>query len=104
MVTKQLCARCGKKMQLISLPHIKNVCQSCFARMIEKRVRKYVRKNKIFRKNDRLLVIDDLSFFLVKSIIKGMPSRIFMKKMSIDGLAKKDAKKKKTIRRLEENN
>jgi hypothetical protein len=53
------------------------VCNECFSRLIEKRVRKYTRLNKIFRPNDRVLVIGELNKYLVKSIAKGLPIKIF---------------------------
>jgi len=93
MVTKQACIKCRKINALVNLPHIKNVCSSCFTEIIEKRIRRYVRINKIFRKNDRILVSDDLSFFLVNSIIKDLPAHIFLKSMNIDDLSKSSVKR-----------
>lgn len=94
MVTKKTCIKCKKSKALVNLPHIKNLCNNCFTKIIEKRIRKYVRINKIFRKNDKILVIDDLSFFLVKSIIKDLPAKIFLKNMGIDDLSKSTVKNK----------
>ncbi len=94
MVTKKTCIKCKKSNVLVNLPHIKDVCDSCFAKIIEKRVRKYIRINKIFRKNDRILIIDNLSFFLVKGIIKELPAKISLKNMDIRDLSKKAVKNK----------
>src|SRR3989344_953804 len=92
MVTKEACIKCRKIKELVSLPHIKSFCRGCFAEMIEKRIRKYVRMNKIFRKGDNILIIDELSFFLVKSIIKELPADIFLKNIEISDLSKSSAK------------
>lgn len=94
MVTKQICIKCKKSKRLVNLAHIKDVCNSCFAKIIEKRIRKYIRINKIFKKNDRIFIIDDLSFFLVKNIIKDLPVEISLKNMDIEDLSKKAVKNK----------
>ncbi len=56
------------------------VCDECFCRLIEKRIRKYTRLNKIFRPKDRILVIGDLNKYFAKSITKNLPIKIFYKK------------------------
>jgi hypothetical protein len=53
------------------------ICDGCFSRLIEKRIRKYTRLNKIFRPNDRVLIIGDLSKYFVESIAKDMPIKVF---------------------------
>lgn len=47
--------------------------------MIEKRIRKYARLNKIFKKNDVILVKDDVSLHFIKRIIKNLPVKIVRK-------------------------
>jgi hypothetical protein len=47
-----------------------------FSRIIEKRVRKYTRVNKLFRKGDRILAKDDVSGYFVRKIIKELPVKI----------------------------
>ncbi|MBW2992670.1 hypothetical protein KY345_05630 [Candidatus Woesearchaeota archaeon] len=44
--------------------------------VIEKRIRKYVRLNKLFRKNDVIKVKDDISSYFVRKIIKNLPAKI----------------------------
>ena len=56
------------------------VCDECFIRLIEKRIRKYTRLNKIFRPKDRILVKGQLSKYFVESITKGLPIKIVHKK------------------------
>lgn len=70
----------------INLRHLGPLCSRCFAEIIEKRVRKGLRTKKVIRKNDKILVIDDRSMksavgkYLLKSIIKGLPVEIDIKK------------------------
>jgi hypothetical protein len=47
--------------------------------IIEKRVRKYTRINKLFEKGDVILVKDDVSLYFVKRIIKELPVKIVNK-------------------------
>ena len=47
-----------------------------FCRIIEKRIRKNARLNKLFRKSDKILVKDDISEHFVKKITKDMPVSI----------------------------
>jgi hypothetical protein len=79
-----LCVKCNKKKAEISLPYLKNVCKNCFLSIIEKRVRKHVRINKLFKKKDRILVIDDLSYYFVKKTIKNLPVKILKNKFDIN--------------------
>ena len=83
MVTKNTCFMCGKKPET-DLKHLRPLCKLCFCRTIEKRIRKYARINKIFKKNDRILVTDNLDHYLVKSMIKDLPVKIFLKKFNIN--------------------
>ncbi len=94
MVTKKPCIKCKKIKASVNLPHIKNICYNCFTKIIEKRIRKHIRINKIFRKNDKILVTDDLSFFLVKNIIKDLPAQIFLESADINDLSKNSFKNK----------
>ena len=70
------CYLCNKKAQ-IKQQKGRAVCNACFSRLIEKRIRKYTRLNQIFRPKDRILVIGDLNKYFVKSIIKNLPIEIF---------------------------
>jgi len=66
------CAVCRKKSS-VKLEYMPALCKECFCKIIEKRIRKHVRINKIFSKNDRIYVKGPLCRYLVKSIIKDLP-------------------------------
>lgn len=51
-----------------------------FIRIIEKRVRKHARLNKLFRKHDKIFVKGTLNKYLVPKIIKDLPCKIYYKK------------------------
>ena len=44
------------------------ICDKCFCKLLEKRIRKYARINKFFKKNDKLLVKGDMNKYLIKSM------------------------------------
>lgn len=67
------CIICGKISK-------EGLCNKCFARTIEKRIRKYIRLNSPFRKNDRILVKGSLNKYLIPRIIKHLPCRICCQK------------------------
>ena len=71
------------------------VCNVCFCRLIEKRIRKNARLNKIFRKGDKILVLGELNKYFVKSIIKDLPVEMYFK-MKED----KEFTKKKKINKI----
>ena len=55
------------------------VCDNCFVRLITKRVRKFCRLNKIFKKNDRILVIGELNKYLAKNVVEKRPVKLFFR-------------------------
>ncbi|MBW2966089.1 hypothetical protein KY342_03220 [Candidatus Woesearchaeota archaeon] len=55
------------------------VCYECFCRLIEKRVRKNARLNKIFRRGDKVLVLGSVNKYFVKSIVKDLPIELYFK-------------------------
>ena len=73
------CSVCNKKAEA-NLKHLGVLCKECFSRTIEKRIRKTTRINRIFKKNDNILVFDKLSFFMVNKIVKDLPKKIFFYK------------------------
>ena len=73
------CKNCNRKADT-GLAHLGPLCKGCFCKTVEKRIRRYVRINKIFKKNDRILIDDRLCLFLIKSIIKDLPVNIFFRK------------------------
>tara|TARA_Y100000310_G_scaffold5667_1_gene6578 strand:+ start:2774 stop:3328 length:555 start_codon:yes stop_codon:yes gene_type:complete len=74
-----LCTRCHKKPVKARFPAIESLCESCFCKQIELRIRKDIRINKVFKKDDRILFFDKLSQKVVKGIIKGLPVKSFYK-------------------------
>lgn len=64
-------------MEKMSCPKNERNCE--FSRIIEKRIRKYTRLNKLFRKGDKILVKDNVSEYFVKRIIKDLPVKIVKK-------------------------
>lgn len=63
------CYKCKNK-ATINIPHLRPVCSNCFITIIEKRIRKYIRINKLIKKNDRLIIKDPLSLYFIKKIIR----------------------------------
>ncbi len=72
------CSICGKKGKLEYKKE--KLCDGCFCRIIEKRIRKNARINKLFSKGDKILVQGDLAELVLKDIIKGLPVKIFKRK------------------------
>jgi len=93
-----VCFRCGKNSR-ISLKHIGNMCNGCFLKIIEKRVRKDIRTKKLIRKNDRILMINNsskeffVSGFLLRKIIKELPASIAIRKSKKLNIGQAIAKK-----------
>ena len=52
-----------------------------FLRLIEKRIRRYTRKNKVFSKNDKILVTDELDEYFVRSIAKNLNVKLYKRKL-----------------------
>ncbi len=69
------CSKCSKK-ALADLKHQGPLCKECFSRAVERRIRKYVRLNKLFSKGDNIVVKGGLSRFLIEKIIKDLPVSI----------------------------
>jgi hypothetical protein len=90
------CTKCSRQARA-SFRQIGNLCENHFIELIEKRVRKQLRTGKIIKKNDRILFINNESkeyyagYHLLKSIIKGLPVKIEIKKSK--SLNPKPAKK-----------
>ena len=87
------CKKCGKKGDIKFVEGF--LCSGCFLQIIEKRVRKYVRLNKFFSKGDKILVCDELSEFLIRDILNGLPIEIVRRKVS-----KNDVFSDKTVLKL----
>ena len=57
----------------------RDMCENCFCRLFEKRVRKYARENKLFRPKDKVLVIGEINKYLVESIVKNLPIELYFR-------------------------
>jgi hypothetical protein len=66
------------------------ICRNCFCKLLEKRIRKNARVNKLFSKGDRILAIGDVNRYLVKSILKELPAKLFFKSKEDKGFVKKN--------------
>src|SRR3990167_7457924 len=69
----------------------RHYCSSCYCRFIEKKVRRFGREGKLFRKGDRIAVVGELCRYFVKSMTSGLPAKIFY----INKFNKEFAKKNK---------
>ncbi len=74
------CFKCKKKAASIRLGHVPGrLCDGCFLKLIEKRVRKEVRLRKLFSRKDHILILNDktkeslVSQYLLRSILKHLP-------------------------------
>jgi len=72
------CYKCDRPAK-VHIGHLRPLCNNCFIKIIEKRIRKYIRINKLIKKNDKLLIKDPLSLYFIKKIIKS-PIKIINKK------------------------
>src|SRR3989344_5701744 len=72
------CYKCNRP-EKVHIAHLRPLCNNCFIKIIEKRIRKYIRINKLIKKNDKLLIKDPLSLYFIKKIIKS-PIKIINKK------------------------
>jgi len=75
------CIKCSKS-AVTGLKHLGPLCNKCFLRAIEKRIRKDLSVNKVFSPHDRVLVVNDgslkaeLSLYFINSISKDIPLKI----------------------------
>lgn len=82
------CVKCNGKATI----HLDNLdaCNGCFQKIVQKRVRKEIRINKLIEKNDKLLILDDesaeakLMLPLLKEILKDLPVTIDIKKLKYE--------------------
>lgn len=78
------CMNCKRK-AVVKFANLE-ACEACFSEIIEKRIRKEIRLNKLIEKDDRILVIDDgsaeakLTSYLLPRILKQLPVKIAIEK------------------------
>ena len=73
------CYLCGGK-GVVNQQKGRYVCSRCFCSLLEKRIRKHIRLNKLFRKDDRILVLGEVNKFFIESILKKLPVKLFFRK------------------------
>lgn len=66
------CSRCGRKADT-DFKHSGRLCNRCFCEMIEKRIRKKARIEKIFSKDKKFICVGELNRYLVESIAGKLP-------------------------------
>ncbi|MBR9683626.1 hypothetical protein GOV03_03740 [Candidatus Woesearchaeota archaeon] len=71
------CYVCGKKGNLKHLD--RDICKKCFLRNVERRVKKHLGR-RMFKKDDKILVIGELEKVLLENAVKGMPLKIVSRK------------------------
>lgn len=71
------CYVCGGKGNLKHLD--RNICKKCFLKNIEKRVKKHLGR-KLFKKNDKILVVGEIEGFLLVKAIKDLPVKLTFRK------------------------
>ena len=102
------CTHCHKNHVSIDLPHMPGkLCKTCAINLIEKRVRKHIRTNKLFSKHDEVIILDDnsaaaaVSGHLIRRIIPYLDVHLTKRKIkdrrniaskSIDGYRKQKVK------------
>ena len=79
------CFKCKKRATSIGLGHFPGkLCNGCFLKFIEKRVRKSVRLKKLFSRGNHVLVLDDrtkeslVSQNLLQSVLKHLNVTVFV--------------------------
>lgn len=72
------CISCKKKSNL--LYDGRDYCSSCYCKLLERRVRKYIRQNKFIKPNDVLFINNPLIFYIIEKVVKGMPLKIVKRK------------------------
>ncbi len=79
------CQKCNKSATVI-FKHLGNLCDNCFIDVVEKRVKKELRNKWKFKKDQRILIIEDetkegkVSSYLAKLVTKDLPLFIEIKK------------------------
>src|SRR3989339_1308543 len=78
------------------------ICNKCFTKNIEKRVKHHLGRN-LFKPNDTILVLGKLEYYFLSQVIKGMPLQItFKSKLPSDLTAFKHIILGKTLDQLDE--
>lgn len=82
------CVKCSKDATMDSGAN--PLCNNCFVQVIQKRIRKEIRTNKLFSKADKILIIEDdsvnsaVSKYLIDTILDKLPCEIKTKKQKFE--------------------
>ncbi len=91
-----LCAKCLSGQAKNVVPTAGSLCDSCFVGLVERRVKKSVRQDHPFVKNERVLVVDDGSLkagvmqALLSLCLGGLPLRVTQKRGEVESLTPED--------------
>lgn len=91
-----LCLKCKKRPVCASVENIHKLCELCFFEVVEKRVRRFVRGKDFFKKNSKVLFVDDGSAeskvgeFLFNSIFKNFPLKLGVVQKSLSNISEED--------------
>ena|GEM_PF-3123440 len=69
------CQRCKNDSEINYLEN--HICKSCFVKMLEKRIRKYLRVNEVVHKGDKLILVGSMSEFWINRIFTGLPLKTY---------------------------
>lgn len=72
------CYLCGGR-AYIKQQKNRYICNRCFCRLFEKRIRRYTRLKKVFQPGDRILVIGDVNRYLAERIVGRLPVKLFFR-------------------------
>lgn len=92
----QVCLSCESPDATISIKSVGPLCPGCFIGVIERRVKKDVRLNHPFKKNEKVLLIDDAStrsrvmISLLDHCLGGLPIKFEVKKADPSRITDKD--------------
>ena len=93
------CVQCGKRKATVFLAHLNHVCLNCAVHLIEKRIRKYVRMNRLIQRNDIIWTTDALAEKITKGIVQDMPVKWLKRKEKVENILKMTKKVKECIKK-----
>ena len=91
-----VCRSCQSKGIAIRIKSVGQLCHCCFIGVVERRIKKNVRLNHRFKKDEKVLVIDDSStksrvmIYLLDHCLGGLPVYIKIRKADVSSVALPD--------------
>ena len=77
------CVQCGKRKATVFLAHLNHLCLNCASHLIEKRIRKHMRMNRLIRREDVIWTTDTLNEKFTKGIDHDMPEKWLKQKENV---------------------